>query len=142
MENARSTGFALALGLAAAALLGLGASAARADHHEEPAKPMVVKIHADWCGTCTKLNTTWEALRKEHGDSVEFVILDVTDRSSTASSRELAESLGITGLFDQYKSQTGTIAVVDGATLQPVEVLKGELDVARYRPAIEKARGA
>ena len=141
MENARSTGFALALGLAAAALLGLGASAARADHHEQSAKPMVVKIHADWCGTCTKLNTTWEALRKEHGDSVEFVILDVTDRSSTSSSRELAESLGIAVLFDQYKSKTGTIAVVNGVTLQPVAVLRGELDVARYRPAIEKALG-
>ncbi len=64
MENARSTGLALALGLAAVALLALGASAARADHHEEVAKPMVVKIHADWCGTCTKLNTTWEALLK------------------------------------------------------------------------------
>ncbi len=72
---------------------------------------------------------------------MEFVILDVTDRSSTAGARERAESLGIVALFDQYKSKTGTIAVVDGSTLQPVEVLKGEFDVAKYRPAIEKALG-
>ncbi len=140
MANSRSTRVGLTLALAATATLAFGAAAAWAAHHEK-AKPLVVKIHADWCGTCTRLNSTWEALQKEHGDGVQFVILDVTDRKATSRSQQMAESLGIVAIFDQYKSKTGTIAVVDGSTLQPVEVLKGEFDVAKYRPAIEKALG-
>ncbi len=139
MMNSRPKRIALAL--AATAALALGAASAQAAHHEKAAKPLLVKIHADWCGTCTRLNSTWEALRKEHGDEVRFVILDVTDQKATEQSRQTAQELGIDAIFEMYRSKTGTVAVVDGSTLQTVEVLKGEFDVARYRPAIQKALG-
>ncbi len=143
MEQPRSRRAAVLEALAAAAALALVASTVRADHHEgtTPSKPLVVKIHADWCGTCTKLDTTWKQLEAEHGDSVQFVVLDVTDRDATESARREAERLGITGFYDQYKAKTGTVAVVNGSTRKTVRVMYGELDASKYRPAIEAARG-
>ena len=99
----------------------------------------MVKIHADWCGTCRKLNPTWARLREIHGDAVRFVVLDVTDRDSIARSLLDADRLGIRPIFNQYRSRTGTIAVVDGRTLEAVEVLKGQTDPERYAAAIARA---
>ena len=101
--------------------------------------PIVVKIHADWCGTCRKLNPTWASLQQIYGDRVRFVVLDVSDRDALAQSMLEADRLGIRALFNAYRSRTGTIAVIDGRTLQAVEVLKGETDPARYAAAIARA---
>ena len=126
--------FTAIAGLLVAALFGF-AVAAQADHHGS-SKAMLVKIHADWCGTCTKLNTTWEVLQQEHGANVRFVILDVTNQSAVEKSRAEAERLGITALFDKYKASTGTVAVVNSATGETVSVMKGEFDAAKYASAI------
>ncbi len=104
------------------------------------AKPMVVKIHADWCGTCQHLNATFEALEKELGGEARLVVLDVTDRESTARSRAEAETLGNVAFFDRYKGQTGTVGVLD-ASGTPVEVLTGEMRTEPYVSAVAKAKG-
>jgi len=107
---------------------------------EEAPKPMVVKIHADWCGTCRHMNPTFEALEKELGDEARIVVLDVTDRETTARARVEAERLGIGVFFDRYKGQTGTVGVLDAGG-SPVEVLKGETRTERYVAAVAKAKG-
>lgn len=101
--------------------------------------PLMVKIHADWCGTCRALNPTWEQLQTRYGDSLRFVILDVTNKSDVAKAAAEADRLGIRAVFDQYKSRTGTIAVVNGKTHEVVEVMKGVTDAAAYDPAIKRA---
>ncbi|MDJ0847364.1 MAG: thioredoxin family protein [Myxococcota bacterium] len=117
---------------AAAALAGLSAQA------EEAAKPMVVAIHADWCGTCTRLEPTIDAVRSEVGSDARVVVLDVTDRSAVERSRAKAEELGITAFFDEYKSRTGAVGVLD-ATGKPVQVLEGETDPQKYLAALKEA---
>ena len=119
---------------AVTAILAL-AAVVQADSPAAP-KATLVKIHADWCGTCTMLDSTWQALRNEYGENVRFVVLDVTDRSTVERSRAEAERLGIADLFDRYKSSTGTVAIVDSGTGKVVRVLRGELDAGKYRPAI------
>ena len=103
-------------------------------------KPFVVKIHADWCGTCRMLEPTWSKIESEFGDRVHLVKLDVSDRAATEQSRAEAARLGLSGFFKEYGAATGTICVVDGETLEPVAIMRGETDLSKYREAVEKAR--
>ena len=141
-ERSRSRGLLVAIG----ALLALAISASspvwagsEVSASQDSSKPFVVKIHADWCGTCTRLNGPLEALHQQVGDGARIVVLDVTDRKAVAASTAEADRLGIRGFFDQYKGRTGTVGVLDGSTRETVAVLKGEMDVAVYEKAIATA---
>ena len=100
-----------------------------------------MKIHADWCGTCTRLDGPLDALQKKEGDNARYVLLDVTDREAVTASLAEADRLGIRTFFDEYKGRTGTVGVLDGSTRKPVSVLKGEMDVVVYEEALAEARG-
>ncbi len=120
-----------------AALLLLGtATTASADTGAD--KPTVVKIHASWCGTCTRLEGTWKKLQDTYGDSANFVVFDVTDKAALEKSRAEAKRLGLTTVLDEFKASTGTIAVV-GADGKTLEVFKGVSDPARYDEALGQA---
>jgi thiol-disulfide isomerase/thioredoxin len=108
----------------------------------DASRPFVVKVHADWCGTCTALNPTWDELQSHVGGGARLVILDVTDRDAFTKSQAEAERLGLGDFFAEYKARTGTIAVLRGDNREKVEVMKGVRDVARYEAAIAQARGA
>ena len=131
------------LGLAALAGIGLMAGAASAGSAEEPAasdsRPLIVKIHADWCGTCQRLVPTFAALAGEIGSEARIVVLDVTDEASANLAAAEAERLGIRGFFDAYRSKTGTVGVIDAAG-RTVSVTKGEMDPAKYVEAVRKAQ--
>ena len=128
-------------GLAALFALGLLLAAASAGSETTaPARPIVAKIHADWCGTCTRLETTWQELESRYGGDVRFVILDVTDRDSLSGAEAEADRLGIRAFFDTYKGRTGVIGIIDPATGE-ADVLKGELDAERYAAPIAALLG-
>ncbi len=107
----------------------------------DASRPFVVKVHADWCGTCTRLNATWAQLQSELGSGARLVILDVTDRETLAASMAEAKRLGLESFFAQYKSKTGTIGILRGDDRTTVETLKGVTDTAPYQTAVAKAKG-
>jgi thiol-disulfide isomerase/thioredoxin len=128
----RLRGFSACLLLACLVSLPAGAEEAAPATPVSPTGPLVVKIHADWCGTCVKLTSVWEELQAGYGDSARFVVLDVTDRSATVASAIEAERLGISEFFDANKGRTGTIGILDPATGEAVEIFKGETDAEVY----------
>ena len=107
---------------------------------QDPAPAMIVKIHADWCGTCRALEPTWSALEDE--PRARLVVLDVSDKDRLASAQQTAKSLGIESFFDAHKGKTGTVGVIDAQTREAVAVYKGELDPAVYRAAIDDIANA
>jgi|SRR3990172_9068865 len=119
------------------ALVGTAAMGANAKG-EGAGRPMIVKIHAEWCGTCTKLEPTFEKLEREAGREVLIVILDVTDRAAFEKSREQADRLRIRDFFDANRSLTGTVGILDSQG-RLVAVFRGEYDPARYIEALRKA---
>jgi thiol-disulfide isomerase/thioredoxin len=106
----------------------------------ETVQPLFVKVHADWCGTCTRLEPTWSELQEEFGGEATFVVLDVTDRAALERAQAEADRLGIGAFFAVHKARTGTIGILDGRTGEPLAVMKGETNVARYREAWTRAQ--
>ena len=101
--------------------------------------PIVVKIHADWCGSCKASKATWERVEKELAARATVIEFDVSDRASYAESLSNAERMGVEDFFQEYRSQTGTVAVLACETRKPVVILQGERDFDKYRLAVEKA---
>ena len=123
------------------ALLFLVGSAATAEDAPRVCseKPYVVKIHADWCGSCKALKSVWQRIETDLGDQATIVTLDVSDRVAYVESQATAENLGIQEFFQEYRSRTGTIAVLDCNTHEPVVIMSAERDFEKYRKAVARA---
>jgi thiol-disulfide isomerase/thioredoxin len=103
------------------------------------AKPYVVKIHADWCNSCKALESVWQRIETDFEAQATAVTLDVSDRFAYTESQVVAERLGIGEFFQEYRSRTGTIVVLDCNTREPVAILNAERDLEKYRQAIARA---
>lgn len=55
-------------------------------------KPVVVDVHAPWCGPCQQMAPLFEELEKELGDTYLFASLNVED------AREIAISYGVSSI--------------------------------------------
>ena len=136
MSSAARTAFGPVL---VAAIMLTSAAFAADESRSCESGPYVVKIYAEWCGTCKAIAPTWEQLGVEVGDDAILVTLDVTDRAAFEASRATAEKLGIAEFFNEYRRQTGTVGVIDCKTLEPVSILRAERDLSKYQEAIAKA---
>ena len=79
-------------------------------------KPVVVDVYASWCPACKNIAPTISQLEKKYAGKVEFVVLDVSDKSTTDAAEAKAKELGLSEFLAANKTQTGSLTIVDPAT--------------------------
>lgn len=77
----------------------------------DKSKPTVAIIRADWCEACQKLEPTFNELKEQYKDRLNFVVLDVTTDEKVAESAKTAQELGISKFFSANKKNTSTVIV-------------------------------
>lgn len=100
-------------------------------------KPVVVDIFSETCSGCKKIKPTLEALKKEYGEQASFVIFDVSNKKTTANAEAKAKELGLEDVFNQYKSKTATVAVINPATGEIVKLFQKNDNKADYVAALD-----
>jgi thiol-disulfide isomerase/thioredoxin len=102
-------------------------------------KPVVVDIYASWCPACQNIAPTLAALRKTYADKATFVVLDVSDKTTTAAAEKKAKELGLSEFLAANKSNTGRVAIIDPATNKTLETFNNNANQTAYASILDKA---
>ncbi len=102
-------------------------------------KPVVVDIYASWCPACKNIAPTVSQLKQQYAGKVNFVVLDVSDKSSTAKAEATAKKLGLSKFFAANKTQTGSLTVVDPATGKILAQHRNNPNKADYTSVLDTA---
>jgi thiol-disulfide isomerase/thioredoxin len=102
-------------------------------------KPVVARIHADWCPACKATQSTIDGIKAKYGNKIAFVQFDVTDGKTSAAAAADAKRLGLAAFFDANKTKTSTVAVVNPKTGAIVATFYDDTNAADYESAIERA---
>lgn len=54
--------------------------------------PVIIDVHATWCGPCLQMNATFDELEKEFGSQYKFVKLNIDD------ARDVSIQYGVTSV--------------------------------------------
>lgn len=102
-------------------------------------KPVVVDVFATWCAGCKNIESTLSELKEDYADTVNFVVLDVTDKGKVAETEALAESLGLSEFLEANKSKTSTVAIIDPASGDILAIYKNNPVKDDYTQVLETA---
>ena len=102
-------------------------------------KPVVVDVYASWCSKCQNIAPTVSELKKQYDGKVEFVVLDVTDKTTTADAEATAQELGLSKFLAENKTQTGSITIVDPATGKILAQHRNNTDKMAYTKVLDAA---
>jgi len=102
-------------------------------------KPVVVDVYASWCPACKNIAPTVSQLKEEYAGKVEFVVLDVSDKSTTAAAEAIAQELGLSKFLSENKTQTGSLTIVDPATGKILAQYRNNPDKAAYSKVLNAA---
>ena len=102
-------------------------------------KPIVVKLHAQWCPYCMLTKDVWSQIEDAYADRVNLLVLDFTNQANTDASQAEARRLGLDAFFDEYAGATGIVVILDGRTKEVTAEIGGSRDFAEYRAAIDEA---
>ncbi len=98
----------------------------------------VVKVHADWCGSCKALEPKLSELKNNFSNtSALFITLDVTDEDKAKQSRLLASALGMESLLKK-NNKTGLVFVVNASDKKNAEVLTKKNSIEEFSTIIKK----
>jgi thiol-disulfide isomerase/thioredoxin len=102
-------------------------------------KPVVVDIYASWCPACQNIAPTIAQLKTKYTDKVNFVVLDVSDKSSIKAAETKARELGLSEFLGSSKTQTGSLAIIDPATGKILVHHRNNPDLAAYTKVLDVA---
>jgi thiol-disulfide isomerase/thioredoxin len=102
-------------------------------------KPVVIDVYASWCPACKNIAPTVAQLKQKYAGKVEFVVLDVSDKSSTTKVEAKAKELGLSEFFAANKTQTGSLTIVDPATGNILAQQRNNPDITAYAKVLDAA---
>ncbi len=102
-------------------------------------KPVVVDIYASWCPACQNIAPTVSQLKEQYAGKVHFVVLDVSDRASTAQSEAIAQELGLSAFFAANKTQTGSLTIVEPSTGKILSQHRNNANKSTYTRVLDAA---
>ncbi|WP_434686603.1 thioredoxin family protein [Pseudanabaena minima] len=102
-------------------------------------KPVVVDVYASWCPACKNIAPTVSELKKEYDGKVEFVVLDVSDKTTTAAAEATAQELGLSKFLAENKTQTGSLTIVDPTTGKILAQHRNNADKMAYTKVLDAA---
>jgi len=105
-------------------------------------KPLVVRIHADWCPACTATQPTIDKLRAAYAGKINFVQFVVTNARTAAASQTLAQKLGLEKFYDATKAATSTVAIIDPQNGKIYATLYNDGSLRDYQAAINDVLNA
>ncbi|MEM1208359.1 MAG: thioredoxin domain-containing protein [Planctomycetota bacterium] len=139
MKRMHVTGM-LAVAMVLAGVLSVS-SAMAAEEKPPAAELIVVKFHADWCGSCKAMGDTFDDLTaKLDSEPVLFVNLDQTTTPGTDQAGYLMNALGAAEVWDEFGGKTGFILVIDPADMTVVTRLTKDMGFKEMVQAIHDAR--
>ena len=113
------TRFILPLILLVATLASLAAA--------DKAQVIAIKMHADWCGSCKAIGTSFEELQEKFDTKpVLYVTLDHTRDYQRQQSLFLLQGLGLDQSLASHAGKTGFILLVDADSKQVLAKLTRE----------------
>ena len=104
-------------------------------------KPVVVDVYASWCPACNNIAPTISQLKQQYAGKVEFVVLDVSDKASTATAESQAKELGLSKFLTENKTQTGSLTIIDPATGNILLQHRNNPDLMAYTKVLDTAVG-
>jgi thiol-disulfide isomerase/thioredoxin len=102
-------------------------------------KPVVVDIFATWCAACKNIAPTLSKLKKDYADKVHFVVLDVSDKSTTTEAETKAAQLKLSQFLAVNKTQTGMLTIIDPATGKILAQYRNNANLADYTTVLDAA---
>lgn len=135
----------LALAMMIVGSVSVSSLAAEAEENAASAAPelVVVKFHADWCGSCKAMGDTFEDLTsKLDSEPVLFVELDQTTTAGREQAGYLMNAMGGGEVWDEFGGKTGFILIINPADMSVVGKLTKDMGFKDMVKAIEEARPA
>lgn len=102
-------------------------------------KPVVVRVHADWCPACKATQSTIDAVKQDYAGKINFVQFDVTNAKTAAASQAQAQKLGLEKFYDASKAATSTVAVIDPKDGRVYATFYNDSAAGDYASAIDAA---
>jgi thiol-disulfide isomerase/thioredoxin len=102
-------------------------------------KPVVVRIHADWCPACKATQSTIDDLKQAYAGKINFVQFDLTNAKTAAASQAEAQKLGLGKFYDASKAATSTVAVIDPRNGKVYATLYNDGSLEDYKLAVDDA---
>lgn len=98
---------------------------------------LIVHVHADWCPACKNIAPAWDRIEQDYAKKARFVTLDVTTRQTASQAQQLADRLGISDFYDQYRARTSTVAILSADTGQVLKTFYNQSSYDAYANAID-----
>ena len=117
-----------------------GLNAAQSNADETP-KVMVVKVHADWCGSCRVIAPTYEALKSSlASEPVEFIVFDRTNRQTKKATKALAKEWDLYKVYKKNR-KTGKVLVVNPISKKVEQVFTKNTPLGEMQSIIQRYLG-